>query len=117
LFFPEGTSSDTRRVLPFKSTLFEAFFDPSLSHMAQIQPVTVIYTPPPGEPPRFYGWWGDMEFGGHLLKLLAARRHGAVEVVYHPALRVADFADRKALAAACEAAVRSVHPDGGVTGS
>ncbi|HOZ34145.1 MAG TPA: lysophospholipid acyltransferase family protein, partial [Tabrizicola sp.] len=30
LFFPEGTSTDAVRVLPFKSTLFQAFFEPNL---------------------------------------------------------------------------------------
>ena len=30
LFFPEGTSTDSRRVLPFKPTLFAACFDPAL---------------------------------------------------------------------------------------
>lgn len=111
LFFPEGTSTDGRRILPFKTTLFQAFFTDHLRSFLQIQPVTVVYTPPPGEDPRFYGWWGDMDFGAHLLKVLAAPRQGSVEVIYHPALRVADFADRKALAAACEAAVRAGLPE------
>ncbi|MEM1129812.1 MAG: lysophospholipid acyltransferase family protein [Pseudomonadota bacterium] len=106
MFFPEGTSTDTRRVLPFKPTLFAAFFDPALRDEMHIQPVTVIYTAPEGTDPRYYGWWSDMDFGPHLLKLLAEPHPGAVEVVYHPPLRVADYPDRKALAQAAETAVR-----------
>lgn len=110
LFFPEGTSTDGLRVLPFKSTLFAAFFADGLDRILHIQPVSVVYTAPPGEDPRFYGWWGDMSFGPHLLKVLAARRQGSVEIVFHPPVSVADFPDRKALAAHCEAAVRSGFP-------
>jgi 1-acyl-sn-glycerol-3-phosphate acyltransferase len=106
LFFPEGTSTDGRRVLPFKTTLFGAFFDPTLKDSLRIQPVSVIYTPPAGEDARFYGWWGSMDFGPHLLKVLACRRPGSVTLVYHPPVAVADFADRKALARHCEAEVR-----------
>ncbi len=107
LFFPEGTSSDGRRVLPFKSTLFAAFFAPELRDFMWVQPVTVRYFPPKGEDPRFYGWWGDMAFAPHLLQTLAARRQGRVELVYHAPVKVTDFADRKALAAHCEREIRS----------
>jgi len=110
LFFPEGTSTDGMQVLPFKSTLFAAFFSDALRGFLHVQPVTVIYRAPAGQDPRFYGWWGDMEFGPHLLKVLAARRQGSVELVYHPPLRVADFESRKALARACEEAVRGGLP-------
>ena len=110
LFFPEGTSTDGLRVLPFRSSLFAAFLNPSLRETLHVQPVTVIWQAPAGADPRFYGWWGDMGFGAHLMAVLAAPRQGSVEVIYHPPLRVADFADRKALAAACEAAVRSALP-------
>jgi lyso-ornithine lipid O-acyltransferase len=113
LFFPEGTSTDGQRILPFKSTLYAAFFAPALRDILHVQPVTVIYTAPPGEDPRFYGWWGDMDFGAHLLKVLAAPRQGSVEIVYHAPLRVADASDRKALAVATEAAVRSAFPSPG----
>ncbi|MDA5094930.1 lysophospholipid acyltransferase family protein [Aliiroseovarius sp. KMU-50] len=107
LFFPEGTSSDARRVLPFKSTLFAAFFAPELREFMWVQPVTVRYFAPEGEDPRFYGWWGDMEFAPHLLQTLAARRQGRVEVVYHDPVKVTDFASRKALAAHCETEIRA----------
>lgn len=110
LFFPEGTSTDGLRVLPFKSTLFAAFFAPDLRDILSIQPVTLIYHPPTGEDPRFYGWWADMGFGSHFLKVLATSRPGAVELVYHPPVHVRDFADRKALASHCEAAVRAGLP-------
>jgi 1-acyl-sn-glycerol-3-phosphate acyltransferase len=110
LFFPEGTSTDGLRVLPFKTTLFAAFFSPHLRETCAIQPVTVVYTAPAGEDPAFYGWWGEMDFAGHLLQMLAARRHGSVEVVFHDPLPVAAFADRKALARAAEDAVRAALP-------
>lgn len=106
LFFPEGTSTDGLQVLAFKPALFAAFFDPALRTMLRIQPVTVRYTAPKGADPRFYGWWGDMDFGPHLLATLAAARQGGVEVIYHPPVRVADYADRKALAKAMEVTVR-----------
>ncbi|MFY0691344.1 MAG: 1-acyl-sn-glycerol-3-phosphate acyltransferase [Paracoccaceae bacterium] len=110
LFFPEGTSSDGLRVLPFKSTLFAAFFSPELRYGMHIQPVTVSYQAPRDADPRFYAWWGDMEFGAHFLSVLAARRGGAVSVRYHVPLKVSEFHDRKALAARCEEEVRAGAP-------
>ena len=109
LFFPEGTSTDGLRVLPFKSTLYEAFFSDHLRHEICVQPVTLIYHAPEGKSPRFYGWWGDMDFGSHLVKTLAAPRQGRAELIYHAPLRVDDFPNRKSLALATEEAVRSAH--------
>ncbi|HMO09142.1 MAG TPA: lysophospholipid acyltransferase family protein [Paracoccaceae bacterium] len=109
LFFPEGTSTDALRVLPFKSTLFAAFLAPGLRDDLSIQPVSVAYRAPPGADPRLYGWWDDMDFGPHFLRVLAQSPQGAVHVTFHPPRRAADFPDRKALAAACEAAVRAGH--------
>lgn len=113
LFFPEGTSTDAIRVLPFKSTLFAAFFEQDTKDGLAVQPVTVIYRAPGGADPRTYGWYGEMEFAPHLAQVLARRRQGSVEVVYHPPVKVADFPDRKALAAHCERAVRAALPDFG----
>jgi 1-acyl-sn-glycerol-3-phosphate acyltransferase len=107
LFFPEGTSTDGLRVVPFRPTLFAAFFAGTNPDSIHVQPVSLSYTPPPDEAPSFYGWWGDMSFGESLVAILALPRQGSVRVTYHPPLSVADFADRKALAAAAEAAVRS----------
>lgn len=114
LFFPEGTSTDGLQVLPFKTTLFQSFFAPELRDVIWVQPVTVIYTAPDGTDPRFYGWWGDMSFGGHLLRTLASLRQGQVTTIYHTPLAVADFENRKALAQACEAQVRAAHPSAGL---
>ena len=110
LFFPEGTSTDAIRVLPFKSSLFQAFFTHGLDRVLFIQPVTVVYHAPEGQDPRFYGWWGDMDFAGHLWKMLAAPRHGHVEIVFHPEVPVDGFEDRKALAQHCERVIRTSHP-------
>ncbi|WP_454269645.1 lysophospholipid acyltransferase family protein [Roseovarius sp. MBR-51] len=111
LFFPEGSSTDGMRVLPFKSTLFQAFFSKKLQHEIHIQPVSVIYEAPNGQDPRFYGWWGDMEFGEHLLRVLAVRRNGKVRVVYHPYVKVDEFESRKVLAAWAEDRVRAGMPE------
>jgi 1-acyl-sn-glycerol-3-phosphate acyltransferase len=110
LFFPEGTSTDSIRVLPFKSSLFQAFYTHGLDRTMHIQPVTVVYHAPEGADARFYGWWGDMDFAGSLLKMLAAPRHGRVDIVFHPEVPVDGFEDRKALAAHCERVIRTAHP-------
>jgi 1-acyl-sn-glycerol-3-phosphate acyltransferase len=107
LFFPEGTSTDSLRVLPFKSTLFAAFFTHGMQAVMHIQPVSVRYFAPKGADARFYGWWGDMDFAPHLLRILASARRGRVVVTFHAPLAVDAFAGRKELAAACEGAVRS----------
>ena len=109
-FFPEGTSTDAVRVLPFKSSLFQAFYTHGLDRVMFIQPVTVVYHAPPGQDARYYGWWGDMAFGPHLLMTLAARRQGRVEVIFHPEVPVDAFPNRKDLAAHCERVIRASHP-------
>lgn len=109
LFFPEGTSTDTLRVLPFKPTLFAAFYTHGLEHVMHIQPVSVIYHAPMGMDARFYGWWGEMDFARHLKAMLASPRHGFIEVIMLDPVAVDQFADRKALSARCEAVIRATH--------
>ncbi|WP_245298995.1 lysophospholipid acyltransferase family protein [Pseudotabrizicola sediminis] len=113
VFFPEGTSTDSIRVLPFKSTLFAAFFTHGLESVMHIQPVTVVYHAPDGADARFYGWWGDMTFAGHLVSVLSARKQGRVEVNFHPAVPVDAFPGRKELAGYCERVIATVHPGQG----
>lgn len=110
LFFPEGTSTDSLHILPFKSTLFQAFFTVETEPGMQIQPVTVVYRAPEGKDPRHYGWWGDMDFAPHLLMVLADRRGGEVEVIFHPPVAVAAFENRKVLANYCERVIHTAHP-------
>lgn len=114
LFFPEGTSTDGLRVLPFKTTLFEAFFADRLRDRLHVQPVTLSYRAPEGAHPRHYGWWGDMDFGPSLLQILATPGRGRVTITYHDPLPVAEAANRKALAKVCEEAVRGALDVGAV---
>ncbi|MDF2232106.1 lysophospholipid acyltransferase family protein [Albimonas sp. CAU 1670] len=108
LFFPEGTSTDNRRVLHFRSTLFAALTAPELRDVAWVQPVSVVYRTNPATtlPDTFYGWWGDMEFGPHVWSLLTRSFGGEAEVVFHDPIRVADMPDRKKLA---QESWRAVH--------
>ena len=80
--FPEGTSTDGQRVLPFKSALFGVFFAPGIGEGVAIQPVSIVYRPRAGLPAAFYGWWGEMEFAGPLPRGAGAldRRGGGADV-------------------------------------
>ncbi len=108
-FFPEGTSSDGMRVLPFKSTLFAAFLTDELKDEIWVQPVTVFYEAAPHLQSSFYGWWGTIEFGPHLLNTLAKSTGGRARVFFHDPVRAKDFESRKALSAYCEEKVRAAH--------
>lgn len=100
-FFPEGTSTDGRRVLPFKSSLFSAFFvAEGQGADLLVQPVTLRYSvaPDSGLPAAFYGWWGAMPFGPHVWQVFCRSRGGTVEITFHDPVHPRDFPHRKALA-------------------
>ncbi len=106
LLFPEGTSSDGGRVLPFRSAFFSVAEGdaPPL-----IQPVSVVYDRLGGLPTRratraAFAWYGDMDLASHFWRL-AQRRGMRVTVLMHPPLDPRDFGNRKLLAQAAWAAV------------
>ena len=111
LLFPEGTSSDGRQVLPFKTTLFQSLLKENIHSELQVQPVSVVYQSPDGQATDFYAWWGDMNLVPHLLAMLAQGRAGSVTVVLHDPLDTMAFADRKTLARAAENDVRAGFED------
>ena len=54
--FPEGTSSDGLRVLPFKSALLSFLFEDGVRETAWVQAATVNWIAPDGQPPAFFAW-------------------------------------------------------------
>ena len=103
--FPEGTTTDGLRVLPFRSTVFAPLFDGDGERFAQ--PVAVHYQPDSsrGLVPDFYSWWGEATFAEHMWSVLTQSSGGTVRVSFLAPARAADFANRKTLARHCEAAV------------
>lgn len=106
-FFPEATSTDGLRVLEFKSTLFSVFHTPELIDHVWVQPATVTYFAPQGRAEDFYGWWGDMGFGPHMLTILGQSKGGRVRVTLHDPVKASDFTTRKELAKHCGTVVRA----------
>ncbi len=105
-FFPEGTSTDGLRVVPFRSTLFSVFHTPELIDHVWVQPATICYLPQKGLPQDFYGWWGEMALRPHAFAVLACSTKGRVRVTLHDPVKASDFATRKDLARYCEDIVR-----------
>lgn len=115
VLFPEGTSNDGNRVLPFKSALMgaaelEIDFDGHLTHVP-IQPVSVsyvgLYGIPMGRECRpLFAWYGDMELVPHLWE---AVKTGPIDVVveFHPPLTASADGGRKVLASTAESTVRA----------
>lgn len=110
--FPEGTSTDGMRVLPFKSTLMSVVFIEGIHEEAFVQPVTIHYEADKSLdlPANFYGWWGSMAFESHIWTVATRSRRGSVEITFHEPLKARDFSDRKLLTQVCETAVRSAMP-------
>jgi 1-acyl-sn-glycerol-3-phosphate acyltransferase len=110
VLFPEGTSSDGSRVLPFKSSLFSVFqTDEDLTNVV-IQPVTIDYmrfkngVTIDGGQRDLYAWYGDMTLAPHLGQVFGLP--GAeVGLVWHDIIEPTPPIDRKALAQQAEEAV------------
>lgn len=109
ILFPEGTSSDGNRVLPFKSALFSVAALETGHGPLVVQPVSVAYTKINGMPMGralrpFLAWYGDMDLGPHLLRL-AGLGKVSVAVTFHPPVTLAQLGSRKALASHCERSI------------
>lgn len=105
ILFPEGTSSDGNRTLPFKSSLFAAAaFRPGGKALV-VQPVSVAATRLDGMPMGLfnrplYAWYGDMNLAPHLWTAFASGRI-TVEIEFHEPVTLEAFGSRKALADHC----------------
>ena len=77
VLFPEGTSSDGRTILPFKSALLEPATDSSHSLSASL----IDYQLGDGDVGEEVCYWKDMTFIPHLLNLLS-KRHIGVHVQF-----------------------------------
>lgn len=96
ILFPEGTSSDGNRVLPFKSALFSVAQRHVRGRPIEVQPVSVAYTHIDGLPigrewRPHVAWYGDMALGDHIRTLIALGKL-TVEVSFHPSFSMTDLA-------------------------
>ncbi|HYF08468.1 MAG TPA: lysophospholipid acyltransferase family protein [Acetobacteraceae bacterium] len=99
ILFPEGTSNDGSRTLPFRSSFL------AIAEQARcVQPVSLVYDRLGGLPAcrrdrPLFAWYGDMDIGTHFWRM--ARRAGArATVLLHEPGDPKVFANRKALTAA-----------------
>ena len=104
ILFPEGTSNDGARTLPFRSS-----FLATAGSARQVQPVSLVYDRLGGLPAcrrdrPLFAWYGDMEIAPHVWRLV---RHAGLRatVVLHDPLAPGSIPSRKALATATEATV------------
>ncbi len=109
ILFPEGTSDDGNRVLPFKSALFSVAEKRPHGEALTIQPVSIAYTKLDGMPMGrylrpFFAWYGDMELASHMWTAVGLGTV-TVEVTFHPSVSIDDFPSRKALAQHCQETV------------
>jgi lyso-ornithine lipid O-acyltransferase len=105
ILFPEGTSGDGNRVLPFKSALFGVAARPEAGSLA-VQPVSIAYTRLDGMPigrvlRPLFAWYGGMAMAPHLWRMLGL---GKVEIIveFHRPTTLAECGSRKLLARYCQ---------------
>ncbi|HSK39658.1 MAG TPA: lysophospholipid acyltransferase family protein [Arenibaculum sp.] len=110
ILFPEGTSSDGNRTLPFKTALFSvANLRTGDDRPLPVQPVSITATALDGIPlgrelRSLYAWYGAMDLAPHLWRMVRLGRF-TVRVEFHEAVTIDAFPSRKALADHCRRAV------------
>ncbi len=105
ILFPEGTSDNGVRLLPFKTALLSVAEQKINGTFPLVQPVSIAYTKldgiPMGRAMRpFFAWYGDVAMFPHLWRVLGLGI-ATVEVEFHPPITMAAFASRKELADYC----------------
>ncbi len=98
ILFPEGTSSDGSRVLPFKSSLFGVIENQKQKRFL-LQPISISYSKLDGLPIEtnfrpFFAWFGNMDLVSHFWKFLGLGL-SEVKVKFHKPIKFCDFKDRK----------------------
>ncbi|HUN87948.1 MAG TPA: lysophospholipid acyltransferase family protein [Terriglobales bacterium] len=102
VIFPEGTSSDGSKVLPFYPSLFE----PAVETDAPITAAHISYAIEDGNVGEDIAYWGEMTFFPHLLKLLSKRKLSATVTFSQDSRR---FSERKLAAAEVRKEVLKLH--------
>ena len=110
ILFPEGTSDDGVKVLPFKSALFAVAETPVAGAPLLVQPFSIAYTALAGLPVGrewrpLFAWYGDMEIAPHAWRILTFATVRA-EVWFHQPVTIGQYGSRKALAEHCFEVVR-----------
>ncbi|MDP2329971.1 MAG: lysophospholipid acyltransferase family protein [Reyranella sp.] len=105
MLFPEGTSSDGTRVLPFRSALFAVAQLRRDDKPITVQPVAISYTRLDGIPLGRYwrplfAWFGDLDLVPHLWQMVCLGETEAV-VTFFPTIDIDRLGDRKKLAEYC----------------
>jgi 1-acyl-sn-glycerol-3-phosphate acyltransferase len=103
ILFPEGTTSDGNRILPFASS-FLALADAAAK--PYVQPVTLVYDALDGLPVGRYdrpeiSWYGDMALAPHF-KRIGQRRRLHATIILDAAIPPGHYPHRKAITLALE---------------
>ena len=104
ILFPEGTSSDGSKVLPFKTSLLGVIEDKAPEQF-YIQPISISYSKLDGIPLEtkfrpFFAWFGNMDLVSHAWKFLGLG-FSEVNVNFHEPKKFSHFKDRKLAAKYC----------------
>ena len=104
ILFPEGTSSDGSKVLPFKSSLLGVIEEKVLEEF-YLQPISISYSKLDGIPLEikfrpFFAWFGNMDLLSHAWKFLGLG-FSEVNVNFHEPKKFSHFKDRKQAAKYC----------------
>ena len=104
ILFPEGTSSDGSKVLPFKSSLF-GLSDLYSKKKYKIQPISLTYSKLDGVPVDrkfrpFFAWFGNMDLVSHAWQFLGLGL-SEVYVHYHKSVPLNSFKNRKEASQYC----------------
>ena len=104
VIFPEGTSSDGNRVLPFKSSLFN-IFEKNLNSKILVQTITIVYKKINGIPMnrierKNITWHSNMDLIPNIFNVLK-KLSIEVEIIFNDEFLPSKKYDRKKLALHC----------------